>query len=182
MPSAHGLFHKVGIQSGPMLRGIPKDIATDQALKVLADLGLARRQVHNLATVPTEQLLATQQAGAKSPTPIGVAALRSRYPAPWGPVVDGTYLPQNPFDPAAPALSAQVPLLIGCMRDEAVFFERENPAFFHADEAAVNARERPVWAMRPGASSRSIARPCRGVRPSSVPLPSKRPWTGVPIR
>ncbi len=166
MPSAHGLFHKVGIQSGPLLRGIPKDIATDNALKVLADLGLARQEVHKLATVPTEQLLAIQQAGANSPTPTGVAALRSRYPVPWCPVVDGTQLPLDPFDPVAPALSAQVPLLIGCMRDEAVFFERQNPAFFHADEVAVNARER----TRLGDVAGRILAVYRQTMPGSTPV------------
>jgi para-nitrobenzyl esterase len=37
-------------------------------------------------------------------------------------VVDGTTLPANPFDPVAPALSADVPLLVGSTQDEVGFF------------------------------------------------------------
>jgi para-nitrobenzyl esterase len=81
-------------------------------------------------------------------------------------VVDGTYLPLNPFDPVAPALSAQMPLLIGCMRDEAIFFERENPAFFHAGEAAVNARER----TRLGDAGERVLAVYRETMPGSTPV------------
>ncbi len=155
MPAAHGLFHKAGIQSGPMLRGIPKDIATESALRVLAGLGLGARDVRKLATVPAAQLLDMQLAGSKAggalgvPTgdylarhsqpPTGIAALRAPTPGNWGPVVDGTYLPQHPFAPAATALSAGVPLLIGNMHDEAILDQRQHPDFFKADEAAVTA-------------------------------------------
>ena len=31
----------------------------------------------------------------------------------WEPVVDGTVLPETPFDPAAPAQSAGIPFLVG---------------------------------------------------------------------
>jgi para-nitrobenzyl esterase len=155
MPAAHGLFHKAGIQSGAMLRAIPKDVATETARRFLAGLGIAPRDLHKLATVPADKLLEIQLAGARgegalgTPTPdylashphpaTGIAALRAMNPGSWGAVLDGTYLPQNPFDPAAPAICAAVPLLIGSMRDEAVFFERQNPEFFKADEGAVNA-------------------------------------------
>ncbi|HEY6455550.1 MAG TPA: carboxylesterase family protein [Steroidobacteraceae bacterium] len=155
MPAAHGLFHKAGIQSGAMLRGLPKDIATETARRVLAGLGIAPRDLHKLATVPAQKLLDIQLAGARgagalvrptrdylashSHAPTGMAAFRAPSPGSWGPVVEGTYLPQNPFEPAAPALCAAVPLLIGSMHDEAVFFERENPKFFGADAAAVSA-------------------------------------------
>src|SRR6202044_502862 len=39
-----------------------------------------------------------------------------------GPVVDGKSLPGGPFDPTAPALSADVPLLIGSTEFEVNFF------------------------------------------------------------
>jgi para-nitrobenzyl esterase len=39
-----------------------------------------------------------------------------------GPVVDGKTLPGGPFDPTAPALSADVPLLIGSTEFEVTFF------------------------------------------------------------
>ncbi|HEV2703405.1 MAG TPA: carboxylesterase family protein [Steroidobacteraceae bacterium] len=166
MQSAQGLFHRAGIQSGPMLRGQPRAIATENALKVLASVGLGARDLHKLAAVPAEKLLAIQLAGAKAPAPTSVAALRTRYPGPWCPVVDGKHLAQNPFDPIAPTASLQVPLLIGCMRDEVIFFERQNPAFFHADEAAVAARER----KRLGDAAQRVLAVYRESMPGSTPV------------
>jgi para-nitrobenzyl esterase len=158
MPAAHGLFHKAGIQSGAMLRGIPRDIATETARRLLAGLGLAPRDVHRLAEVPARRLIAIQLAGddhegplsvptpgylARHPNPPpGIAALRAKRPGDWGPVVDGTWLPRDPCEPAAPALAADVPLLIGSMHDEAVFFHRGQPEYFRADAAQVAERVR----------------------------------------
>lgn len=153
MPAAHRLFHKAGIQSGAMLRGTPKEIATETARRVLAGLELTPQDVRKLADMPAEKLMAIQLAGSKGPLAVPTKEYLAAHPnaaatgfgpgtarpGSWGPVVDGTWLPTNPFDPTAPAISRHVPLLIGNMRDEATFFERENPAFFHADESAVTA-------------------------------------------
>ena len=38
----------------------------------------------------------------------------------WGPTVDGRVLPSHPFDPEAPAISADVPLITGTDLNEAV--------------------------------------------------------------
>ena len=38
----------------------------------------------------------------------------------WGPTVDGRTLPAHPFDPGAPALSADVPLITGTTLNESV--------------------------------------------------------------
>ncbi|HEX5459409.1 MAG TPA: carboxylesterase family protein [Steroidobacteraceae bacterium] len=158
MPAARGLLHKAGIQSGAMLRGLPKDAATETARRLLAGLGLSPRESGRLAEVPAEKLIAIQLAGfghtgplstasaaylASHPTlPPGVARLRARHPGDWGPVVEGTYLPRDPFEPTAPADAATVPLLIGNTHDEAVFFHRDEPGYFHAnaDELAAHTR------------------------------------------
>ncbi len=158
MPAAHGLLHKAGIQSGAMLHGIPKDIATETARRLLAGLGLSPREWARLADVPASRLIALQLAAddrrgplsvptpgwlADHPNPPpGIAAMRAKQPGDWGPVVDGACLPRDPFEPAAPALAAAVPLLIGNTHDEAVFFHRDEPEYFHADAAQVAARVR----------------------------------------
>ena len=46
--------------------------------------------------------------------------LFDRYP--FGPVVDGEIVPRHPFDPDAPDVSADIPLLIGDMKDEMTSF------------------------------------------------------------
>src|SRR5439155_19353628 len=40
----------------------------------------------------------------------------------FGPVADGSDLPAHPFDPAAPALADDIPLLIGGTKEESGFF------------------------------------------------------------
>jgi para-nitrobenzyl esterase len=159
MPAAHGLFHKAGIQSGAGLRGGTKEAATETARRVLAGLGLAPQDLGKLADVPAEKLLAMQIARGKGPLSVPTKDWLSRYPKPpsaleaggndqpgnWGPVVDGSVLPANPFDPAAPSISAEIPLVIGNTRDEAVFSMRDNPGFFHSDEAALIAMGRPFF-------------------------------------
>jgi len=151
MPAAQGLLHKAGIQSGAMLRGGTKEAASETARRVLAGLGIAPKDIGKLADVPAEKLLAMQLAGGKGPLAVPTKDWLSRHPKPsantegndqpggWGPVADGTVLPNNPFDPVAPSISANVPLLIGNTRDEAIFFERDHPEFFHVDEATQTA-------------------------------------------
>jgi para-nitrobenzyl esterase len=158
MPGAHGLFHKAGIQSGAMLRGLPRDIATETARRLLVGLGLAPHEVDRLAEVPADKLIAIQLMGdqhqgplamptrgylAGHPTPRpGITALRARHPGDWGPVVDGAFLPRDPFEPDAPPLAAAVPLLIGNTRDEAVFFYRDDAQYFHSSAAELAAQAR----------------------------------------
>jgi para-nitrobenzyl esterase len=155
MPGAQGLFHKAGVQSGPMLKAMPRDTAAETARRVLAGLDIAPKDFAKLHDVPAEKLIAIQLAGddgkgpltvatqewlAANPVPPqGIAAIRMKKPGRWEPVVDGIVLPGNPFDPAAPALSASIPLLIGHTREEATFSERDNAAYFHMDEATLTA-------------------------------------------
>ena len=49
----------------------------------------------------------------------------------FGPVVDGDDLPQQPCDPIAPALSDDIPLLIGDMKDEATRFLADDDAVWN---------------------------------------------------
>jgi para-nitrobenzyl esterase len=81
--------------------------------------------VEGLRRLPETQL---QEAGAKAlqeanrPSTDRTTALVGR--AGWGPVHDGTFLPDRPFDGGAPPFSAQVPLLIGSALSE---FQLSNP-------------------------------------------------------
>ena len=60
-------------------------------------------------------------------------------------VIDGTYLPAHPFDPSAPAISANKPLLVGGNKDEATFFLRTSPDRLVIDKLdQVGLRERLV--------------------------------------
>jgi para-nitrobenzyl esterase len=105
MPSAKGLFHRAIIQSGSNVRGVARADATKTAETLMAKLGV--KTADELQAVPMDQLVAAT---------LGTRGLRL------GPVVDGTTLPGDPFDPTAPALSAEIPLLIGSVEFEVNFF------------------------------------------------------------
>ena len=177
MPAGHGLFHKAGVQSGPMLRGAQKELATETARRVLRSLNISYSDLGKLADVPAERLLAIQLAGQKpgvalsTPSPEWAASHPAGAPDPrgvggWGPVVDGKILPRDPFAPDATPLSAHVPLILGNMHDEAVFNQRTNPAFFHQDEAAVTTSE----SRRLGANAGRILETYRKAMPDATPV------------
>ena len=60
----------------------------------------------------------------------------------FNPVVDGKHLPGGPFEPAAPAISANVPLIIGTNKDEMNLFFGLAPWLDGLDEAG-DAQARP---------------------------------------
>jgi para-nitrobenzyl esterase len=107
--SAAGLFHRAIVQSGSQLRVCSNAAASAFAERVLGELALAPAQAHALHELPAARLLSAYHKAAAS----GPDAL---------PVVDGRLLTRHPFDPDAPALSAQVPMIIGTNRDENAFF------------------------------------------------------------
>jgi len=115
MPRAKGLFHRAIIQSGAAVRLRTKERALALTACVLRHLGSAGATVAALQSVPVADLLAAvepaQKALGPSPTP-----LFDRYP--FGPVVDGDVLPSQPFDPVASDVMADIPLIIGDMKDE----------------------------------------------------------------
>jgi para-nitrobenzyl esterase len=120
MPSAKGLFHRAIIQSGPFLRALSPDYSQQVAASLMEQLGLANSQVMELQNIPVDRLSgAAAEAIKKVPKP------KTAYPdsfgeSGWGPTVDGHFLPTHPFDPAAPVISAEVPLITGTNLNESV--------------------------------------------------------------
>jgi para-nitrobenzyl esterase len=116
MPTAKGLFHRAIIQSGAVVRLRTRERALALTDCLLRHLGVS---VDALADLPAAALLAAvgpaQAALGPSPTP-----LFDRYP--FGPVVDGDVVPAHPFDPLASAVQADIPLIIGDMKDETANF------------------------------------------------------------
>lgn len=99
MPDAQGLFHRAiaqsGVQSGPIG---PRPAASD----VLETLGVS--DAGALAELETDEVMEAMDMGN------------------WGPWVDGEVLPAAPFDGSAPAVSSDVPLLLGWTQTESTFF------------------------------------------------------------
>ncbi len=135
MPAAQGLFHRAAVQSGAWLRGIERDDANRTAKALLDELGIIPQRIDDLQKVPVEKLLAART-GAMQPLPPRRGELRTGY----SPVVDGAVLPHHPFDPAAPALAANIPILVGCTEYEATLFYVRDEAAFSLDEAGLRTR------------------------------------------
>ena len=123
MPAAKGLFHRAVVQSGSLLRVSEPADSTKLAAAVLQELNISKSNVAQLQDLPFDKLLAAALDAQRkaSPPPAGPPDFRkaSRLLG-WSPVVDGTVIPAHPFDPAAPAFSADVPLLVGSVLNEFV--------------------------------------------------------------
>ncbi|HKT48201.1 MAG TPA: carboxylesterase family protein, partial [Candidatus Acidoferrales bacterium] len=121
MPSAQGLFHRAITQSGSMLRAGSTEKSAQLAAEVLAELGLNGSQVDELQKMPYRKLLEVGLgivAKHRRPGPPDVRKMADQLG--WAPVVDGKVLPAHPFDPGGPAISANVPLLVGTVLNEFV--------------------------------------------------------------
>jgi para-nitrobenzyl esterase len=113
MPAAKGLFHRAIVQSGPFLKCLSQDYSGRLAELVLAELGLTKSRVRELQGIPVDRLSgAAAEAMKKMPSQRN--SIRQVYGEDnWGPTMDGRILPRHPFDPGAPEISADVPLLTG---------------------------------------------------------------------
>jgi len=131
MPPAKGLFHKAIIESGSSLKGIHREEANKTTERILAKLGLQANQVDELQNLPVERLLSAIDTRGSAPgtAPVAIA-----------PVVDGRALPRDPFDPTAPEISADVPLIIGSVNTEGTFFTPPDSPLFSLDEAGMRTR------------------------------------------
>ena len=90
--------------------------------------------MRELQDAPIASLLAANAAA--------IAKLTDRAPG-WtanSPMVDGTAIPGHPWDPAAPAISAAIPLLIGYVRTEETLYDRPTAETLALDEAGLRKR------------------------------------------
>ncbi len=118
MPAARGLFHRAIVMSGAGIRLSERERATKLAEAALSEVGLNRAQLDELQILPFRRLLAAIGPAMKK---VGPSPSRfDRYD--FGPVVDGTVLPGHPYDPAATAVSADIPVLVGGVKDEMAIF------------------------------------------------------------
>ncbi len=150
MPSAAAYFNKASIESGPGIRMLPREVAAETATMTLAQLGLEKTEWRKLLEIPVDKLMAAQsELGKRRPGggPLTMTGGRrgmggGSRPGGFGPVVDGAVLPHHPFDPEAPAISKNKPLIVGYNRDETIFFfqQQRNIEVFHLTEATLKER------------------------------------------
>lgn len=135
MPAGKGLFHRAIIQSGTYARNahleaMSPETATKHAHTLLAALDLAPANARKLIDLPLDQLVE------------GIAkASQAKERAVWRPVADGRNLPAGPSWPSAPAISADVPLMIGSTATEmSMLMGTFRPELFDLDEANLRKR------------------------------------------
>jgi para-nitrobenzyl esterase len=139
VPSAKGLFQKAIVQSGSYRNDfMTADVSKRIGTAMLEVLNLQPGQVDSLQTMPYERLSAAskkalvkvQQQLKTEGKAIGAFGLM------WEPSVDGSFLPYAMTDPAAAALSKNIPLLVGSTKTE-FMASMLNPAIrkFTMDEA-----------------------------------------------
>lgn len=134
MPSAQGLYHRAIIQSGAVLRLTEQRDAIEETNLLLRELGIPRNQARELQNVPMEKLLAANTAVlAKIKLPEAGESENT-------PVVDGKVIPKHPWDPTGPAMSANIPLMIGWARTEETAFDLPTPEKMALDEAGLRQR------------------------------------------
>ena len=119
MPAAKGLFHKAAVQSGSLLNAANLEDSRKLGAAVLQQLNLGSAQIDQIHEVPVDKLIAAGIAAVRNlaqPFQPGRAFTLPRIG--WQPTVDGRDLPSQPWDPAAPALTADVPMIVGTVLDE----------------------------------------------------------------
>ncbi len=112
MPSAKGLFTRAGVMSGSMIKAASADRGEAASARLMKALDIDVKDVAKLQQVPFTALMEAQ---AKLE-----AADRAKGEAPtsFAPVVDGIVIPSDPFDPKAPEVSHDIPMIISTTMDE----------------------------------------------------------------
>jgi len=118
MPSAQGLFHRAVQMSGAMLRVAPRERAKATADAFLKQVSTSRGEIRKLQAMPFYDLLSAQADMEAA------QRLRGEAPNSFTPVLDGVAMPRHPFDPDAPAISADVPMIISTTLDERSYRQR----------------------------------------------------------
>lgn len=134
-PRAKGLLHRAGVQSGPGLKFMERDAASQVTERLLSQLSLQTSQAADLALIPQDRLLAAYHAVSAAMPAARFIDLPS-----FAPVIDPQLLPVHPFSPSAASGAEAIPMLIGWNAQEMSFFWGNDPEAFTLDEAGLQAR------------------------------------------
>jgi len=123
MPRAAGLVHRAVVQSGSMTSMPGPERTTELATAVLRELGITKASLDRLQSVPIEHVIAAGRTAATAVFRPPASARpfdfgRHAELQAWAPTVDGAILTESPFRDRAPAVSANVPLLVGTTQTE----------------------------------------------------------------
>ena len=178
MPAAKGLFHRAIVQSGSMLRGGSVENSSKLAASVLGELGVGPADVDKLRDMPAKKLINAGLAVTSKIQRVGPPDVRRMADQlGWAPVVDGKVLPQHPFDPQGPAISADVPLLVGTVLNE-FMTAIGHPEYEGMTEADAKKRMEPVY----GDKTEHVYATFRGTHPEAKPFDVLSLIFAAPVR
>jgi len=122
MPSAAGLFHRASAQSGGGGNIPSGDQQKELARQTMKELELAANDIGALQKLEWSKLFAAGNAAAAKINPSGPPMMGPGAPGTprvgWSPCVDGKVIDMRAFFDAAPAISKNVPMLIGSVSEE----------------------------------------------------------------
>lgn len=140
IPSAKGLFQRAVIHSGSGTRVLTEEEAFKSARGVMAELGIAKNQWRRLLDVPMDKLVAAHQVVVDGLHLTNFAGIIGAFAA----VVDGKFLPTQPFDPVAPGYSTDVPVMIGNTGLEMSMQEVARPELMSLTEESLASALSPI--------------------------------------
>jgi para-nitrobenzyl esterase len=142
MPAARGLFHKAVLQSsGTAWNSMPLEAAARVFSAILDAAGLTSANAGQLQEFSGEALLDLQ-------TRVGMVT------GGFFPVIDGEVLPRSSYEAIADGETADIPIVVGTVRDEFSMFMLPDPSIASLNEASLLAR---VEAMAPGHGQEVVA-------------------------
>jgi len=153
-PAAQGLFHRGIVQSGAHLRIQTPDQAQKLTGMLLAKLGLAPGDARKLQDVPMRTLIETNT------KVLDEANYR------FSPVIDGITFKDHPYWPNVPAISSNLPMMMGTMRTELANQMGGDESLYALDEAGLAKR---LTMFVPEADVAEAIRVFRASRPQANP-------------
>jgi para-nitrobenzyl esterase len=173
MPGAVKYFNKASIESGPGIRVTPLESAAETTNLLLKELNITPKDWRKILEVPAGDLYALQSKLPRFATSSRQSGERSRGIGSSGiggfsPVLDGIAILNHPFDPVAPEISRNKPLMVGWSEDEYTFFGMSSPdksGFALADFDSLYKKLEPRY----GENTNKIIDTYKASRPNATP-------------
>jgi para-nitrobenzyl esterase len=159
MPKAKGLFHRAIIESGATLKLVERSQAAIVARELLTTLDIPAARFRELQQLPLDKLMSAYFATVRR---MNVDQMTMGF----SPTVDGMVVPAHPFHPAASAVSADVPMIIGSTRTELT--SSADAAAFSLDAAGMRSRIGELLGDAAGGVIDTYSRANPGATPSEL--------------
>jgi para-nitrobenzyl esterase len=150
-PAAKGLFHRAIIMStlaDTAISGLEPARAVEATELLLRRLDLTPQTADRLVFMPAKQIVDALTAPAPD--------ISLRYV----PVVDGKTLPAHPFEPAASAISADIPMMLGSVECEGIPYGNPDDAYWTSEPttaAELRTRVKQIVSVDDAEADRLIA-------------------------